>query len=526
MEIRKSLTNAVQLLGLLCLLFWSFTWNTPNSFDLSEIRKAFKEPVAKPCLQDVSAIEYLNKDSFVVESFKTVKYVGGFDWKVSSAEDSLLPPFNDWKEKELTKQERNEERDKIVVPKTARRKLNYASSKCGAKILASNQNSKHRISILNEKADEYMLNSFKIKVWFVVELCDTIEATQIELANYELFSSSPKKFSVFSSSIYPTQTWSHLGTFEAKNQRAMQVFNLDFRNHSKFIKVIISSHHGKEHFCALSVFRVVGYSMVYDYNEIIQESSENNEKNISMTNETDIGNLKEINSNYTNGNASIPNTLQMDTGMKRKWNSNYLRKICQMKEKYCNFTESSKTSLDHSACLFFKRIILKKDTYCDDIWLKITSTAIFNYTYLSLDRGKNSMNFENDVQNNVSDYKNKKLTEHLMEFHNSSTSSKNASLQNTNSSNKNKPNRTLEILSTDVKPSQQNSYNLEKIKNSTSPKSNRNIPHVNNKGETSKQQNSALRNGSKEYSETGFGAAWFFSHSRSDHNVNDLQYFL
>ncbi|GFV56595.1 SUN domain-containing ossification factor [Trichonephila clavipes] len=178
MEIRKSLTNAVQLLGLLCLLFWSFTWNTPNSFDLSEIRKSFKEPVAKPCLQDVSAIEYLNKDSFVIESFKTVKYVGGFDWKVSSAEDSLLPPFNDWKEKELTKQERNEERDKIVVPKTARRKLNYASSKCGAKILASNQDSKHRVSILNEKADEYMLNSCKIKVWFVVELCDTIEATQ------------------------------------------------------------------------------------------------------------------------------------------------------------------------------------------------------------------------------------------------------------------------------------------------------------------------------------------------------------
>ncbi|GFV56603.1 hypothetical protein TNCV_1247981 [Trichonephila clavipes] len=40
--------------------------------------------------------------------------------------------------------------------------------------------------------------------------------------------------------------------------------------------------------------------------------------------------------------------------------------------------------------------------------------------------------------------------------------------------------------------------------------------------ETSKQQNSVLGNRSKEYSETGFGAAWLFSHSRSDHNVNAL----
>ncbi|GFR29053.1 uncharacterized protein TNCT_401191, partial [Trichonephila clavata] len=240
--------------------------------------------------------------------------------------------------------------------------------------------------------------------------------------------------------------------------------------------VIISSHHGKEHYCTLSVFRVVGYSMVYDYNEIIQESLGNNEKNISMKNETDIGKLKEMILNYTNENTSILNTLRLDTGMKRKFNSNSLLKICQMKEKYCNFTESSKTSSDHSACFFLKRIILKNDTCFDNIWLKTTSTAIFNSSYSDLDR---ESNFDY-VQNNISDDKNKKLDEHLMEFHNFNTSSKNVSLQNINSSNKNKPNRTLEILSTNVKPSQQNSYNLEKIKNSTSPKSNRNIPYVNN----------------------------------------------
>ncbi|GFT75529.1 SUN domain-containing ossification factor [Nephila pilipes] len=482
-EFRNSVTNAIQLVGLLCLLFWSFTWNTPNDFDLPMTRKSFKGPATKCCLKDDSITEYLKTNSFVVESFKTVKYVGGYDWKVSTVGNSLLPPFNVWKEVELNKQEKVEGRDKIVVPKTTRRKLNYASSKCGAKILASNKDSKHRMSILNEKADEYMLNSCKIKVWFVVELCDTIEATQIELANYELFSSSPKEFSVFSSSIYPTQTWNLLGAFEAKNQRTMQVFNLDFQNHGNFIKVVIFTNYGKEHFCTLSVFRVVGYSMVYYYDEIMEESIQNYEKNTSLINETDNMNLKEKTSNYSNENTSISNTLQSNNGTKRKWNliSDSLLKFCQMTLKYCNFTESSKTNSHQSACLFFKSIHLKNETICDDIWTITAPTANFKSTYLyseSLNLVRETKQPSNFTKYNGVDDVNKKLNRLLLEFQNPSTSSNKIPLQITNSSNKIILNKTLKRRSSDVQFSQQTDDNLD---SSTSSKVNRSIAGINDK---------------------------------------------
>lgn len=57
------------------------------------------------------------------------------------------------------------------------------------------------------------------------------------MANYELYSSTPKEFSVFWSDLYPTQTWHHLGTFEAKDQRTIQTFDLNTRNMGKFMKV-------------------------------------------------------------------------------------------------------------------------------------------------------------------------------------------------------------------------------------------------------------------------------------------------
>lgn len=41
-----------------------------------------------------------------------------------------------------------------------------------------------------------------------------------------------------------------------------------------FLQVIIHSHHGKEHYCPLSVIRVLGYSMVETLEDI--EHDENN----------------------------------------------------------------------------------------------------------------------------------------------------------------------------------------------------------------------------------------------------------
>ncbi|ERE70968.1 protein osteopotentia-like protein [Cricetulus griseus] len=44
--------------------------------------------------------------------------------------------------------------------------------------------------------DLYMLNPCSTKIWFVIELCEPIQVKQFDIANYELFSSTPKDFLV------------------------------------------------------------------------------------------------------------------------------------------------------------------------------------------------------------------------------------------------------------------------------------------------------------------------------------------
>lgn len=81
---------------------------------------------------------------------------------------------------------------------------------------------------------------------------------QIDLANFELFSSPPRDFSVSLSDRFPTRDWRSVGHFTAQNQRDMQSFNLDPHLLGKFIKVELHSHYGSEHYCPISLFRVYG----------------------------------------------------------------------------------------------------------------------------------------------------------------------------------------------------------------------------------------------------------------------------
>lgn len=105
-----------------------------------------------------------------------------------------------------------------------------------------------------------MLSPCKSRIWFVVELCEAIQAERIDLANYELFSSSPKNFSVAVSSRFPTRDWSNVGRFVAKDERYIQSFDLFPHLFGKYVRVDVHSHYNSEHFCPISLFRVYGTS--------------------------------------------------------------------------------------------------------------------------------------------------------------------------------------------------------------------------------------------------------------------------
>lgn len=180
-----------------------------------------------------------------------------------------IPSFSEWTQKQLEEAEKKKEKGNTSSNSQQTQKpgsnlklrsKNYASPDCGAKIVASNPEAVSAGSVLSPSRDEYKLNTCTSRIWFVVELCEAIQAKKIDLANFELFSSSPKDFVVSVSDRSPSRDWSSVGQFQAKDERDIQSFNLHPHLFGKFIKVELLSHWGSEHFCPISLFRVYGTS--------------------------------------------------------------------------------------------------------------------------------------------------------------------------------------------------------------------------------------------------------------------------
>lgn len=114
-----------------------------------------------------------------------------------------------------------------------------------------------------------MLNPCKAKIWFVIELCEPIQPSTIELANFELFSSTPKELTIHGSDRFPTREWTSLGAFTAADERNLQRFDIKSQpEFLKFIKIEMLSHYGSEHFCPLSLVRAFGTSLVEEFDAI------------------------------------------------------------------------------------------------------------------------------------------------------------------------------------------------------------------------------------------------------------------
>lgn len=192
-----------------------------------------------------------------------------------TVEENQIPVFSEWAQKRLEEVEKEGEQE-VVNTSTQKKNAstatgkapvlklrgakNYASPDCGAKIIASNSESSGTGYVLTSTKDEYLLSPCKSRIWFVVELCEAIQAEHIDLANYELFSSSPKNFSVAVSNRFPTRDWSNVGRFVAKDERYVQSFDLHPHLFGKYVRVDVHSHYNSEHFCPISLFRVYGTS--------------------------------------------------------------------------------------------------------------------------------------------------------------------------------------------------------------------------------------------------------------------------
>ncbi|XP_065647320.1 SUN domain-containing ossification factor isoform X3 [Hydra vulgaris] len=205
--------------------------------------------------------------------------------------------FAEWKKKLDT--EKEEDGNDIVKtnytkkkkpPTNSKRtiKKNYASIECGAKVIAANEEATNQIAILKEDKDIYMLNPCNVKAWFVVELCERIELDSIDLANFEMFSSSPESFDVYISSRYPSREWESVGTFQGTPLKEVKTYTFNEKYYAKYLKIEIKKYYGSEHYCPLSLLRVFGIT------EVEQFDSEDEDDHDSSDDEIP----KEKNTNY------------------------------------------------------------------------------------------------------------------------------------------------------------------------------------------------------------------------------------
>lgn len=173
------------------------------------------------------------EDSQVAEGDEDL--IGARDDPEGPTED--MPSFKEWSKKFLAEEEQknkvqqniekgNSETITLKV-KSDRKQNNYASVDCGANILEKNPEAQNAESILLENKDFYMLNPCSANIWFIVELCDHVQVTSLQLANFELFSSTIEKFQVSFSTRYPTREWEQLQTFTARSEKAVQTFKLE-----------------------------------------------------------------------------------------------------------------------------------------------------------------------------------------------------------------------------------------------------------------------------------------------------------
>uniref|UniRef100_A0A0K0D2H4 SUN domain-containing protein n=1 Tax=Angiostrongylus cantonensis TaxID=6313 RepID=A0A0K0D2H4_ANGCA len=156
------------------------------------------------------------------------------------------------------------------LPPSSAATRNYASKECGAKVLHSNAEAENTKAILNEKVceDEYMRNPCENAAYkfVIIELCETVQLRAIELANYELFSSGPRTIRLWSAERFPTGEWQLITELTAIDSRQIQQFSISSNGvYVKFMKVELLSHYGNEHYCTLSVLKVLGISMIDEY---------------------------------------------------------------------------------------------------------------------------------------------------------------------------------------------------------------------------------------------------------------------
>lgn len=160
---------------------------------------------------------------------------------------------------------------------------NYASAMKGAKVVDHNKEAKGASNVLGKDHDKYLRNPCSVSnKYVVIELAEETLVDTVRIANFEHYSSNLKEFSLSGSLSYPTEMWTHAGSFVAANVKQIQTFRLPEPKWLRYLKLNLISHYGSEFYCTLSVVEVFGIDALEQMLEDLFVGSENHPSKPAM----------------------------------------------------------------------------------------------------------------------------------------------------------------------------------------------------------------------------------------------------
>ena len=201
---------------------------------------------------------------------------------VSATEDpsTLATPPQEEAEEETVAQPPSEVILEVAPPTSQQ---NFAYSRDGAKVLASNPTAKKVGAILDDDSDTFMRDECKNEKWVVIELSQVAKVSRIEISQYELYSSRIKEFEVRGRQSHPrtdnvdtykglnSTSWKLLGKFTAERAKGSQFFTVERPLWTHYMLIRFLTHYGSEPVCAVNGLSVYGKSAAEELEDQLAE---------------------------------------------------------------------------------------------------------------------------------------------------------------------------------------------------------------------------------------------------------------
>lgn len=153
---------------------------------------------------------------------------------------------------------------------------NFASVDSGARVLLSSKGTVGAKNILDNNVDKYLLvpcdgDKRQEPRWVDIELSEEVILERFQAANFEYYSSSPAKIVILGSGVYPPPKWQLLGMFGFANVRTLQMFLIEKRVVTRYLKILFVGKQGREYYCPISTVRAYGKTLIADWKDALNQ---------------------------------------------------------------------------------------------------------------------------------------------------------------------------------------------------------------------------------------------------------------